>query len=87
MKRNEAFLLREVAGEAMLIPSGKDTGINGLVALNAVGADIWKMLGENCDRDYVLAEMVKKYEADEETIAKDLDAFLYTLKEKKILLD
>lgn len=87
MKLNMDFVLREIAGEYMLIPVGSGAEVNGMIVLNKVGADIWKYLSETCERDYVLAKLIDQYDAPEETLAKDLDAFLVNLKEKHAIKD
>ena len=45
MKVQKEFVLREIAGDYVIIPTGK-TGLtfNGLITVNEVGADLWKML-------------------------------------------
>lgn len=50
MKLNQNFVLREIAGEAMLVPTGEISAkINGFIALNEVGAVIVKKLAECCE--------------------------------------
>ncbi len=87
MKRNNDYDYREIAGEAMLIPIGPDAGIGGIVTLNGTAAVIWKLLGERCDRDFVLSRLLETYETGGKDAAEALDAFLAELKEKKLLLD
>ena len=49
MKIKREFVLREIAGDILLVPAGKTAlDLNGMITLNAVGADIWKMLPEDC---------------------------------------
>lgn len=45
MRASTDFLLREIAGEFMLVPVGPGaSGINGLVTLNEIGAFLFKTL-------------------------------------------
>ena len=45
MKISKEFILREIAGEYILVPVGKTAlTFNGLVTVNEVGALIWGML-------------------------------------------
>ena len=47
MKIKREFVLREIAGDILLVPTGKTAlDLNGMLTLNGVGADIWKMLPE-----------------------------------------
>ena len=45
MKVLKEFVLREIAGDYVIIPTGKTVlTFNGLITVNEVGADLWKML-------------------------------------------
>ena len=87
MKLNPDFILREIAGEAILVPVGGAAAASGMIVLNETGADIWKHLNENCDRGFALKKMTEEYDADEKAIAADLDAFIDDLKSKRVILD
>ena len=55
MKIKREFVLREIAGDILLVPAGKTAlDLNGMVTLNAVGAEIWKMLPEVKDADEIV---------------------------------
>ena len=48
MKRNTDFMLRDIAGEVILVPTGAATQqFNGMITLNEVAAFIWKNLDES----------------------------------------
>lgn len=52
MKLNGNFVLRDIAGESMLIPVGEASGkVNGIITLNESGVVIWNALNEKCDKD------------------------------------
>ena len=54
MKRNNDFILRELAGQYILIPFGKNAiDFNGVVNLN----DTAKFLWEACENDIDTAEL------------------------------
>ena len=45
MKIDKKFVLREIAGEYIIIPTGKTAlDFKGLITVNEVGVSIWKML-------------------------------------------
>ena len=51
MKRNTDFMLRDIAGEVILVPTGAATQqFNGMITLNEVAAFIWKNLDEETAR-------------------------------------
>ena len=44
MKIQKEFVLREIAGDYVIIPTGKTVlTFNGLITVNEVGAELWKM--------------------------------------------
>lgn len=45
MRIKKEFVLREIAGDYVIIPTGKTVlEFNGLITVNEVGVSIWKML-------------------------------------------
>ena len=47
MKVSKEFVLREIAGDYIIIPTGKAVlEFNGLITENEVGVSLWKMLQE-----------------------------------------
>ena len=61
-KANPDFLLREVAGEAVLVPVG-EAGIfeNSVISLNETCSFLWKLFQEPRTEEEVLAEARKEY--------------------------
>ena len=48
MKRNTDFMLRDIAGEVILVPTGAATQqFNGMLTFNEVAAIIWKNLDDS----------------------------------------
>ena len=76
MKIKEGFLLREVAGNIIVVPVG-DAVLNfdGMVNLNETGAFLWKKLEKDVDHYYLLEELMKEYDVDEETAKADISEF------------
>ena len=86
MKLNGSFILREVVGEYVLIPTGETAlQFNGIISLNPVGATIWKGLTEGKDKNALLEAILEEFEVSKEDAAADLDEFLELLREKKML--
>ena len=81
MKLKLEFVLREIAGDLLLIPAGKTAlDLNGMLTLNEVGADIWKLLPEVGTEDELVARLLEDYDVDEETLRADVSEFLDTLR-------
>lgn len=86
MKLNKNFVLRDIAGEVMLVPIGKEAAnIGGFIALNDVGALIVKKLSEGCERADLIKAVTDEFEIDESTAERDTDIFIAALNEKNII--
>lgn len=86
MNVKREFVLREIAGDLLLVPTGKTAlDLNGMLTLNEVGADIWRMLPEVKDEDEIVERLLQDYEATAEEIRPDVSAFLGKLRELNIL--
>lgn len=86
MKINKEFVLREIAGEYIIIPTGSTVlEWNGLITVNEVGVTIWNMLQEEVTLDQLVQKILEEYDVDEETARKDTEEFLQNLMESGIL--
>lgn len=83
MKLNKGFLVKEMMGEYMLVPTGDNVGaFDGTVVLNGISAFILKQLesGEKTNGELVDA-VLEEYEADRQTVERDVDALLVKLRD------
>ena len=88
MKLKGNFVLREIAGECMLVPVGAQTSVtNGIIALSPVAATIWKALSEEKSYEDILAAVLEEYDVTAETAKLDLDEFLSQLRSNGLLAD
>lgn len=86
MKLTCEFILREVAGETILVPVGSTAlKFNGIITLDPVGAAIWKSLEAGKDREAILEEILENFEVECKVASEDLDTFLQQLREKEFL--
>ena len=86
MNIKREFVLREIAGDLLLVPTGKTAlDLNGMMTLNEVGAEIWKMLPEVKDEEEIVRRLLQEYDATAEEIRPDVSAFLDKLRELGIL--
>lgn len=86
MKVDKEFILREIAGDYIIIPTGKTVlEFNGLITVNEVGVSIWNMLQD----DVTLKELVKgildEYDVEESVAREDILEFLDILIDGGIL--
>lgn len=86
MKLTCEFILREVAGESILVPVGNTAlRFNGIITLEPVGTRIWKGLEAGKRREEILAQILEEFDVDHQTASDDLDAFLEQLRDKGFL--
>lgn len=86
MKIQKEFVLREIAGDYVIIPTGKTAlTFNGLITVNEVGAELWKMLQSDVTFEELTKGILEVYDVDEETAKEDIREFLDTLKKGGVL--
>lgn len=82
MRRSKDYLLRTIAGETILIPTGAAARqLSGLVTLNELGAFIWQQLADDCTLDTIAARITAEYDVDDATARADAENFLQSLQE------
>ena len=80
MKVDKEFVLREIAGDYVIIPIGRTVlSFNGLITVNEIGAFLWNLLQEDVTKEDLVAKVLDEYEVDEETAREDIQEFLDTL--------
>lgn len=86
MKIKKGFVLREVAGNFIVVPTGSLVkSFNGVVNLNQTGAFLWSKCSEEIDREYLKKELMAEYQIDEETALKGVDKFIETVKKEEFV--
>jgi hypothetical protein len=77
MKRSRDFLLQQVGGQDLLVPTGaRVMDMNALITLNATGRLVWELLAEDRSPEELVAEMVSHFEVDREQARADIQVFL-----------
>lgn len=88
MKVSPNFVMRDVAGDIVVIPTGEAARrFNGLISMNSVSAFIWTHLEECQTPEDMLALVLENYDVDEETARKDVLQFLADLKRAGMIED
>jgi len=85
MKLKNGFVLREVAGEIIVLPSGDDMDLNRMITLNDTGRFIWEQLQNDTDVDSIVAALLGEYDVAEDKARANVDAFIARLKELDFL--
>ena len=78
-RRNPDYIYREVAGEAVLVPTGKAAeSFFGIASINPAGAFLWGILEQECSLKELKELFAKEYELDEVQSLQDVTEFLKT---------
>lgn len=88
MKIDRNFVLREIAGEYIIIPTGKTAlEFNGLITVNEIGMELWKMLQEDVTFEDLLRGIMEEYDVEEDVAREDIQDFLDKLTDGGILTE
>lgn len=86
MKINSEYVMREIAGDTILIPVGSTVNkFNGLVVLNELAKFIWEKIPESKDEEELLNYILDEYEVEREVAKADLEEFLELLRKENII--
>ena len=80
------FLVREIAGETIAIPSGEAAHrISGLIALNGTGKFLFDLLQADQTQENLVSALMDTYDVDFTTAKTDVTAFLEMLQKHGFL--
>lgn len=83
---NPDFILREIAGEYMIIPTGGDNVFsNAVMAPNETAIFLWEAFQQPSTIQDVVVEAMQKYDATEEQIYNSISSFVKQSLEYKVL--
>lgn len=86
MRVSKDLILREIAGEYILIPVGKAAlKIHGMINLSESGAFLWKLLQNDCTEEALTDALLTEYDVDRETAAGDVRSFIEQMEKVGIL--
>lgn len=84
MRIKEGYLLRQIAGTAVVVPVG-DVDFNGMLTLNETGSFLWTQLQRDVTEDALVDALLEEYEVTKEAARTDTAAFLSKLREVGLL--
>ena len=88
MKINENYLLREVAGNYIVVSIGDDSlDLGAIITVNEIGAIIWRGIEEGKENSEIVKSILSEYDIDEATASADFDEFCTSLKEKNSIIE
>ena len=85
MKLKEGFILRTVAGETVVIPTGDDLDLNMMITLNDTGKFLWQQLEKGAEEAELVSALLAEYEVDGQTAAEHVALFIGKLEQYGIV--
>ena len=80
MKVNSDFVMRNIAGENILVPTGEAAEkFNGMITMNEVAAFMWQNIDEVESKEDLVKIVLNEFEVDEETATRDVENFINEL--------
>ena len=81
----DGFVLRDVAGQTVVLPSGGDLDLNMMITLNDTGKFLWRQLENDKTEADLVAALLAEYDVDEQTATNAVQAFIDKLKKYDFL--
>jgi len=85
MQLKEGFILRSVAGETVVVPSGTELDLNMMITLNETGKLLWEKLEKGTTEEELVQALLNEYDVDEQTATAHVALFVGKLKENGFL--
>ena len=86
MKIREGFLLRNVAGNNVVVPIGQATlDFNGMMSLNETGAFIFSKMLDGTTKEQLIEDLISEYEVERKIAQKDVDDFIKKVEGERLL--
>lgn len=85
MKLKEGFILQEVGGQMVVIPTAEDMDLNMMIKLNETGAFLWERLEQETDEAALVSALLAEYDVDEDTARKSVQNFVGKLSSNGLL--
>jgi len=88
MKTKKGFNLREVCGEHIVVAEGiENIDFTNIISMNESSAYLWEkaQAEESFDEDFLVKQLLEKYEIDEATAQKDVAELVKLWKQADII--
>jgi hypothetical protein len=85
LKLKEGFVLRTVAGQTVVLPTGGDLDLNMMIKLNETGRFLWELLEQGREVDGLVEEMLNEYDIEESVARVYVEQFVQKVRENGFL--
>lgn len=87
MHLNPKYILREVAGETLLISLQDISAPKKIICLNEMGKEIYFLLQKGLSKEAITAELLSQYDVEGDVLISDIDVFLSALIHHGVLIE
>lgn len=87
MKIKDGFILRDVAGQTVVLPTGDDLDLNMMITLNGTGKFLWEKLTNETSEANLVDALLAEYDVDEETAKAAVASFIAKLRNHEFLAE
>ncbi|PYG89484.1 coenzyme PQQ synthesis protein D (PqqD) [Ruminiclostridium sufflavum DSM 19573] len=86
MKIKSGFMLREIAGQSVVVPLGaRVVEFNGIMTLSESGALLWRELEKNSTMEEMVELLLTEYSIDRETARNDVEQFVQSMLDSSLI--
>lgn len=86
MKLKSGFILKEIAGECVVVPVNSDLNLDGMLTLNSTAETLWQALESGVDgMDELVRDLTDEYDVDEDLARAAAEKFVARLAELDLL--
>ena len=88
MRIKKGFVLREVAGQIMVIATGvASKDFHGMIKLNATGKAIWLGLQDGLSEEQIVVRLQEQFDVEADKASQDTRAFMKQMEEMGFLVN
>ena len=81
MRLKNGFVLKEIAGECVVVAVDSALDLDGMITLNDTAKTIWLLLENGAERDELIKALTDEYDVSAELAAQATDSFVAKLEE------
>ena len=85
IKLKDGFILREIAGRIVVVPTGDTLNLNLMISLNSTGRFLWERLEKGATALELKDALMETYNVSEVLVQKDVDTFIAELEQNGFL--
>ena len=85
IKLKDGFILREIAGRIVVVPTGDTLNLNLMISLNGTGRFLWERLEKGATVPELKDALMETYNVSEELARTEVTCFIETLEKNGFL--